>query len=366
MGSRAFGRNLSLGFLVCCLNICLASTAILAVEISECMDCHGSPLERVKSTGGVKGLGLDLDRFSSSVHGSNGLVCTDCHSDIENLNMNEDVPHGIDLAEVNCGSCHDAESAAYGKSVHATGGKTGEPVRCYNCHEYHYVTRLAPQPLASRVKICAKCHNAPKIHTWLPQNTLHFSILQCAVCHAPGASVRVGLRLCTESDAKLLNAEEFAGALGVKIDGLTAELDRDKNGAIGASEFFQMYVKLAESDKGLTVLPEISVWPAFEVHAIFEKGKAVRQCETCHSRDTKIFGDVQLVLGAGDGTIQTLPIEPRVLSSLFAMHNLYAVGGTRVSLLDYVGGLLILGGVLVVSLHLIVRILTIPVRNRRK
>ena len=58
-------------------------------------------------------------------------------------------------------------------------------------------------------------------------------------------------------------------------------------------------------------------------------------------------------------------VERRVLESYYVNH-FYAIGGTRVRLLDKIGLALIVGGLSVVSGHLFVRIVTAPARRRRK
>lgn len=81
-------------FLFCLIGI----TDSLAVENSQCLECHGdetlsrSGTEDINSRYISMQLFVDEERFTASVHHANGIVCVDCHSDIKELNFAEDIP----------------------------------------------------------------------------------------------------------------------------------------------------------------------------------------------------------------------------------------------------------------------------------
>ncbi len=95
------------------------------------------------------------------------------------------------------------------------------------------------------------------------------------------------------------------------------------------------------------------------------RGEAKRECETCHMPTSPFFEAVTIVLDNEDGRISHYEVERRVLGTYYVNH-FYAIGGTRVRALDRIGLVLIIGGACVVIGHLSVRILTAPIRRRRK
>ena len=73
------------------------------------------------------------------------------------LDFDQDVPHSITLAAVNCSSCHEEEGQAYVQSVHSRAKSKGMDIQCYACHGYHYVVSLAAKSVLEREnKSCLK------------------------------------------------------------------------------------------------------------------------------------------------------------------------------------------------------------------
>ncbi|MBU2538685.1 MAG: hypothetical protein KKH22_09600, partial [Proteobacteria bacterium] len=105
-----------------------------------------------------------------------------------------------------------------------------------------------------------------------------------------------------------------------------------------------------------------------EMHAIVHqvnRGAALRDCKTCHSADSPYFKAVTLVLTRDDGQADHFQVDRAVLES-FSLRHFYALGGTRMKLLDKIGFLLLAGGCAVVLGHLTVRIVTIPLRRKNE
>ena len=167
-----------------------------ALDNSECFDCHSDEaLERVESEGMKVGIFVNSENFNNSVHNINEIACIDCHTDITELNYDEEVPHSAKLAPVNCGNCHDEETEAYENSVHRKAGGKGIQIPCYACHDYHYVRPLEGYTVIEREnEFCLKCHDPNTFHDWLPQKETHFDLVECAVCHAPDAPRHIHLR----------------------------------------------------------------------------------------------------------------------------------------------------------------------------
>jgi hypothetical protein len=100
------------------------------------------------------------------------------------------------------------------------------------------------------------------------------------------------------------------------------------------------------------------------VHHV-NRGGANRECEQCHNPQSPFFEEVYITLNKDDGTRERHKVERRVLESYYVNH-FYAIGGTRVRYLDKIGLVLIVGGLGVVAAHLLARIVTAPVRRKRK
>lgn len=152
---------------------------------------------------------LDTVAISAGVH--KGFDCTDCHS-----TEYKTYPHQSNLKLEplsTCLDCHggDASFAKYKfeeiqeefkKSVHYQ--VYGENFSCSKCHSQH--TYVATARNSSNVleivdynnKMCLSCHNDMKkynmvsghknpklveIHSWLPNQELHFAHVRCIECH---------------------------------------------------------------------------------------------------------------------------------------------------------------------------------------
>lgn len=338
----------------------------LAIENSECMECHGDEsLSREDSEGMRDLIYFDFNKFKFSVHNINGISCIDCHSDIEELDYDNEVPHKVSLATVNCGGCHDAEADAYVDSVHRRASGKGITIPCYACHGYHFVSHLEANSVFERENgFCLKCHNPDSFHDWLPQKDAHFAFVECTVCHTPEVPRYISLRFYDLVSEKFLSGEEFVKALNTNYDGFLPMLDLNNDNEINFDEFENMIFLLQQKDIRGIFHGEVVVKLVPEVHHV-KRGGANRECEQCHNPNSPFFEEVNISLNKEDGTRAFIKVERKVLESYYVNH-FYALGGTRVRLLDKIGLVLMVGGFAVVLGHLSVRILTIPVRRRRK
>jgi nitrate/TMAO reductase-like tetraheme cytochrome c subunit len=345
---------------------CLISTYAFAIENDECMECHSDDsLERSESEGMKEDLYIDYNSFKYSVHNVNGITCNDCHSDIEELNWDNDVPHATSLAMVKCENCHEEEGEAYLDSVHKKAGGKGITIPCYACHGYHFVTHLEADSVFEREnKFCLKCHNPDHFHDWLPQKDTHFAFVECAVCHAPDSPRYISLRFYDLISKKFLSAKELLKALETDYDTFMDKLDSDQDNVISLSELEDMVLLLRQTDIRGTFHGELVLELLPTVHHI-NRGGANRECEQCHNPESPFFEEVYITLNKDDGTRERHKVERRVLESYYVNH-FYAIGGTRVRHLDKIGLALIVGGLSLVTGHLLVRIATAPIRRKRK
>ena len=344
----------------------LWSPPVWSIENNECLDCHGdTSLVRQQSEGMKEGLYVNNSQFILSVHNINGITCVDCHADIEKLEMDKDVPHATSLKSVDCSKCHEAEAKAYVNSVHKKAGGKGITIPCYACHGYHYVSNLEAESVIDRENgFCLKCHNPEKFHSWLPQMDTHFNFVECTVCHAENVPLFVNLRFWDFSKKRFLSGTEILTALKTNSTGFMPLIDKNKDNKIDADEFEQMVFKLRENNVFGTFHGELIVDLVPVVHHV-NRGKANRECEQCHNPISPLFEDVVISLNKEDGDTDRHVVDRSVLSTYYVNH-FYAIGGTRVRLLDKIGVAIVVGGISVVFGHLLARIVTIPTRTRRK
>jgi len=146
----------------------------LQIEDSVCLACHNQEGKSVKlDSGEVLPLTISSDAFSKSTHGSNGVTCVTCHSDISGF------PHPKRTTETlrdvklkyytSCQQCHAEQFNLTLDSVHqkslAAGNKNAAV--CADCHNPHTQQRLTNKETGALLayarlqipKTCAKCHS---------------------------------------------------------------------------------------------------------------------------------------------------------------------------------------------------------------
>ena len=147
----------------------------LSISNEVCLSCHGQPgLTYTLENGDVLDLYVTPQDYNSSVHGSMGYACVQCHRQIGAY------PHppfkAKDLRDASlqlyraCQECHQYQYKLAQDSVHATALAEGkrEAAVCTDCHSAHAVRRLnkpGTLEMLSNARVwvpqtCAKCHNA--------------------------------------------------------------------------------------------------------------------------------------------------------------------------------------------------------------
>ncbi len=343
----------------------LFSLGAFAIENSECLDCHGDPDFTVELPNGkVKSLYVNPDKFKVSVHGTNEIACTDCHSDITKLNYEKEVPHKVPVAKVNCSDCHDSEQESVEESVHSKSISPKAP-ECFNCHSYHYTERSAALTVDERDhKFCLRCHDPLKSHNWLPQKEFHFARVECSVCHSPEAPKFVALRFYNPITEEVIPSKKILEALGATYEDFLEKLDKNKNGKLDTEELATALAILKKKGIHAAFMGELVVDMDPSVHSI-TKEKAIKECSKCHSEKSSILSNVQLVLGKGDKTAETYPVSKAALTS-FHVGHFYAISATRIKVIDIIGLLIVLGGIAFAGGHGTIRMLTIPLRRKNK
>jgi predicted CXXCH cytochrome family protein len=354
---------LSLLILTSC---CLLPGISPALENSECLDCHGDETLLRSGAGNDvarEQLFVDQERFDGSVHNMNGVACIDCHSNIDEIDYSAEIPHAVG-EEPQCISCHDEEGMAFQNSAHGQARGKGITMRCYACHDYHYVMSNEALSVAERRnKMCFRCHNPYRSHEWLPQKSAHFDFVECTACHAPEAPHHIRLNFHDIVTNRILNGNEILEIMGISYEQFMPLLDQNGDGIIDEPEFADLALLLRQKKVRIVFHAELVAQMHAEVHGVTGTG-AKRDCDQCHSPASPLFSKVTIALKKDDGTVIHHEVARSVLESYHTSH-IYALAGTRIKLLDKLGLALTAGGLFAVMGHMMVRIATIPIRRRK-
>lgn len=390
-----------------------AEAAELGSEDKACQKCHDSDDIKVKITEAGESLSLRVStkELLASMH--NETSCTDCHEDADGKDhgkvpvpMKSKRDYRLSFQDA-CTTCHKKNVADFKDSVHAMLVKEGsdkaptcsdchnshtvrsvklvEPIAnvpCANCHkeifkayseDVHGLERIAKGKSAP---LCADCHKAHAIQAatlgdgireaclnchkdaavkhdaWLPNSKLHFQAVECQVCHAPNAQRRVNLRMVDSVGGKQLvekrGVPQFA-RLTKAADGTTAGLDESE-----LRSFLKSF-DLEKPDNKAILSGRLEVRSGVQAHQLSTKDKALKDCKVCHQSGAVPFSSVVLTMAGPDGRALRYGVEKEVLTSatsLDSMRGFYAIGSTRIKLLDYLLVLVILGVLCVPVAHL--------------
>ncbi len=390
----------------------------LAAEDRQCLKCHSfESLSKELEDGGTLSLHVIGDAFAQSVH--HWIGCTNCHRDIDldthsqatgrkpYANKRE---YSIALSKV-CNECHEDKSHLYQGSIHSSlveSGNLNAPV-CTDCHGSHTVaTRASYETLTGvpckqchenifnaylgsmhgqarselghiQAPICADCHRAHDVGAasigdrlkdacvgchqnaalqhkeWLPNAGLHLRSVSCAACHAPAARRKVDLMLYDGERQRPLSEKDVLphfAKLPTAEQGGTVSLD--------AVELWKLVRAINQEGTAaeVTLRGRMEVATGVDAHQLAWKDKAIRDCGSCHADGAEPFQEVTVSLVREDGTRARYDAESEVLSSAVSLNSVggfYALGGTRIKLLDVLLVLVVLGAASVPIVHLTMR-----------
>jgi Doubled CXXCH motif (Paired_CXXCH_1) len=380
----------------------------------NCLGCHGAAgMEKKLQDGDVLQLHVPAELFAKSVHGANG--CTSCHSDVdpakhppEKNEIASKRSFAVSTVQV-CRTCHANKFEQWESSIHAAMVRAGNPAApvCSDCHNPHGVIKgvaatveqapckkchadiytaylgsvHAKSRLASKdsyAPVCSGCHSAHAVkpisigsleqgpegacfgchagvleshQKWLPNAALHFEAVSCPACHVPTAQRKIDLMLIDSRNMKARGTEQ----IGVPL--FEASAGSDSKG-IDAQTLWNLMQTLDRSGiAGKTILRgRLEPATAPQMHALADKSKAISDCRTCHREGSQAFQSVTISLVGPDGRRVGYGANANVLSSAFslgAVSGFYAIGGTRIKLLDILLILAIVGGVGIAVGHVV-------------
>jgi hypothetical protein len=227
--------------------------------------------------------------------------------------------------------------------------------------------------LADRIKnACLGCHKGIEtVHEkWLPNSGLHLSVISCAACHAPDSGRGISLRLYDQNTGKPFTEEQIVKLLGANYQGLSEKMNAHGEG-IDSEDLWSIVGQLNKkgAEAKVTFLGSMRVNKGAESHMLSVKKNAVKECESCHTSDSKFFKSVTVAIVKADGRLKEYKVQPEVLGSMISLASLkqfYVLGSTRLKVLDWIGILMVFGGMSVPVLHITLRVLTSPIREAKR
>lgn len=385
----------------------LAKEGELGKDELTCLACHDKPgVEKKLDNGETLSLQISTKAYAESMH--SGTSCADCHTDIDSKSHGKEksaIKSKRDFSNSmreSCRDCHRQKFTEYDDSVHAKlvkGGSKTAPL-CADCHNPHTVRSwkvaesVAAPPCAKchvdifkaysgdvhgqanranskDAPVCAGCHrahnvkaaslgegvrdtclachkDAPNQHKdWLPNTERHFDAISCPACHAPAAQRRVNLRLYEGAGAAKQQLSEKTGV--PQFEKRTGAAD---GGNVGLDEraLWSLLKEFSrDGGQGKAVLRgRLEVRSGVEAHQLTEKSKAIKDCMTCHQAGAEPFQSVSVTIAGPDGRPLRHGVQKEVLNSLLSIESVkgfYALGSTRIKLLDNLLVLVVLGSI---------------------
>lgn len=320
-----------------------------------CRDCHKKNYAQYED-----GLHSKLVKAGSSV----APLCFDCH----NPHVLKSVKIAAPIAETACARCHEPIFKAYAADVHGlervAKGKAA-PI-CADCHKAHDIKAAS---FGDGIKdSCLGCHKAAvaQHQDWLPNAALHFEAISCPVCHAPTAERRVNLRLY--DNVGKMQVSEKSGVPFFKTRAEAADehkLGLDERALLSLLREFNQ-----DGTRGETVLRgRLEVRSGIEAHQLSEKSKAIKDCNLCHQAGAQPFKSVSLTIASPDGRPIRHGVQTAVLTSLTATESVrgfYAIGSTRIKLLDYALVLVLMVALGLPMLHMTIKWMFRNVREQEE
>jgi predicted CXXCH cytochrome family protein len=323
----------------------IASQRALGVEMMEtCRDCHKKAVQQYQDS-----VHSALVRTGSD----KAPLCSDCH----NPHATQSLKNAAENHEpVICTKCHAGIGQAFAQSVHGSSGD--EALTCKDCHRTHNVQAAA---FADHMrKECVSCHkDVTATHAeWLPNTERHLEAISCPACHSPDAKRRVNLRLY-EGAAPQQSTDKLGVPKFIKLASWT-----DATGAgLDARALWSLLQEFNQgSASGKTMLRgRLEVQTGEQAHQLAGKARAIKECDTCHREGATAFQTVTISMAGPDGRPLRHQAREGVLTSpesVGFVGGFYAIGGTRIKLLDVLLLLVLAVAILIPAGHLTVKLLT--------
>jgi predicted CXXCH cytochrome family protein len=393
-------------------------------ETKACLACHDKDgLQMKLANAEPLSLRISTEAYAASMH--KGTECEDCHDAIDAkthgkiaTEIKSKRSFAMSMGE-SCRSCHKKKVTEYEDSIHAALIKQGNQKAplCSGCHNPHtvrsakIVTPITDTPCAQchveifkaysndvhgqeriakgiGAPLCAGCHQAHNVKAasmgdgvkdaclachkdavnqhkgWLPNTERHFDAISCAACHNPNAQRRVNLRLY-DGAAK----HQVSEKMGVpQFDRRTDTADTQNVGLNERALWSLLKEFNQDVSDGKTVLKgRLEVSSGVAAHQLSNKSSAIKDCNFCHKQGAEPFQSVTLTIAGPDGRPLRHGVQKEVLSSLLSIDSVrgfYAIGSTRIKLLDILLVMVFLGALSVPLIHMTIKRLFKNVREK--
>ena len=258
-----------------------------------------------------------LGAFQKTVHGKNGVTCTDCH--ISQKKVSDKV----------CLRCHEDVYNTYENSLH---GKKNSAA-CTDCHNPHLIKSYKEYNAKERMSVCSRCHkDYMDKHKWLPNTALHFNYLECTTCHSPGSEKSMVFHFTKKSADKktALTYKDFEQAFGHDIT-LKSVLDKYTENILRGNDIGSLLADLNKKlNNGVAMESEIIVTKVHHDYSVTRLKE--KDCITCHSPQACFYNSMYLNLPGKEGHIY-VPIKGTILSAypLGMALDIYVLGEQKIT-----------------------------------
>ncbi len=397
-------------------------------ENKYCMNCHSMSLVKKMENGEVLSVKVDEKQILTSAH--KDLKCSQCHIgfslQMHPIRSFKSISEYREKAQEMCNQCHKKESTEYNASIHAMAVLKGnkDAPDCVKCHGYHNVTKITPNPILKYevcirchekekesykesihykvfeegVKIapvCSNCHNAHKVlpiniaelnnnciichdknikkihNKWLynPPFKLesfvdvHFGSVSCEVCHTKGEKA---IRLVLMLEKAPLTIEEISKLFNKQPIEIKSMLDYNEDGIIQKDELWKFMGSLKEKAK-IRLKGKLVMENSNEAHKIISKKEAIKDCAICHSPKALVKGRLE-INRLGEKS-EKFELERATLNSFKSIPNIkdfYVLSLSKINILDTLFILAVIAGVAAAGGHIFLRIITLPIRRKRR
>jgi predicted CXXCH cytochrome family protein len=239
--------------------------------------------------------------FGKTAHGKAGVRCVDCHV------SQKRIAEGWSEGSTVCIKCHREEAEVYSSSRHGETGAT----HCVDCHNPHKIRSYRELSARERIAVCSRCHkDYLRIHSWLPNTSLHFSYLECATCHSPRSSKSIVFYLAEKTPA---------GKVKLSYDRLVALYGGDPSNLMRGDQdstsldarIGRLLATLNKRDRHVVIDASLMVTEAF--HSYSETRLSAKECVMCHSAEARFYNSMFFMLPGRDST-SYIPAKGSVLS----------------------------------------------------
>ena len=315
-----------------------------AAENGDCLGCHADA-----DAVGDK-FQINPVTFDTTAHAEIG--CQECHASVTGDHPDD----GKTPSKANCQDCHDAVSTEYAHSDHH-GNAT-----CNDCHNPHVARGATAVSGLDMNKQCEGCHGnldtVLKHAEWLPQADLHIAMLPCVSCHTASQDNVITMYIIKRpasllsGDPQLATYPELKALAGEKS--IESLIDRNEDNYISLAEL--RLFNLDAENKTLRLQGMIT--PEKVTHD-FKTLDNRWDCTFCHASGPAARQTSFVSLAQEDGSFRRIAAEKgAVLDALYGTPDFYMVGATRSKTLDYIGLVIIAGGMVMPIGHGTLRFLT--------